>query len=374
MTSPPWRVWVLDDSPLEARRAFAALEGRCEVTAFSDGNALLERLQMDAERPELLILDFMMPSLSGLDVCRFVRKAHDGVSLPVLMLTSTAEEETLLECFRAGANDFVTKPFRPAELLARVEMLASLSRAAVAARNRDAAAVAVLVSEARFATEQAHAEIVQKDRYIGILGHDLRNPLSAILVAAQLVERRGGESVRHAHRIQRSAARMALMIRDILDFARGKLAEGIPITRAPANLATICADVVDELTAANPECQLRLETEGDLTGIWDADRLQQAVSNLVGNAIEHGESAVDIRAVSNGDSVTVSVHNRGETIPPAEIAVLFEPFRKRDRSRAGLGLGLYIVREIVAAHGGTVSVSSEPEAGTTFTVALPRRS
>jgi signal transduction histidine kinase len=371
MTTSPWRVWLLEDSALEAGVATEALKSRCELTVFSDGGALLERLAMGGE-PELLVLDYVLPGLSGIEVCRFVRQTRDRITLPILMLTGNTSEGVLIECLASGANDFVTKPFRAPELLARVETLGGVSRQAALSRQREAARTAALLRDAEDATNKVHAKLAEQDRYIGILGHDLRNPLSAIVVAAAMLERKPDSVAQRAGRIQRSAARMAVMINDVLDFARGRLDHGVPISPRAADMRAICADIVDELGVANPGREIGLEVTGDVSGIWDPDRLQQAISNLVGNALEHSDSVVTIRVIASGKEVAVSVHNMGPAIPADELPRLFEAFRKREKRVTGLGLGLYIVKEIANAHGGTVRVESTDAGGTTFGIVVPR--
>lgn len=360
------KVWLLEDSPLEARLAADALEDKCDLELFTEGTAVVERLMV--ARPDVMVLDWVVPGLSGLEVCRFVRQHHDRLQLPILMLTADARESALVESFEAGASDFVTKPYRPSELAARVEILAGVSRLAIAAEDRHNEEAALLARDAA----SAESAVLRKDKYIGILGHDLRNPLNAIVVAAKLLGARPADAGRHAERIHRSAGRMALMIRDLLDFARGRFTSGVPIVRVPADLHKICSDVIDELGLVNPERELHLVASGDSTGAWDADRLTQAISNLVGNAIEHGRSIVKLTIVGHPSEVAVTVHNSGPQIPPSEVPDLFEPFRTRDRSGAGLGLGLYIVREIARAHGGDVTVESTSGAGTSFTLTIPR--
>lgn len=366
-----WRVWVLEDSATEARLAAIALDSSCKLTFFTEGAALLEHLA-SGEEPELLILDYVLPDMSGLEVCRFVRRAQDRVSLPILMLTGSGDEQTLLDCFRAGANDFVNKPFRPAELSARVENLSQMSRAALASRMSEREQAEVALATAHDATREAHAHISQKDRYIGILGHDLRNPLSAIITAAKLMEMKPESASRNAPRIQRSAQRMVVMIRDILDFARGKLTQGIPIVVSLTSLGQICADVANELTVSNPGREIQLDISNEVEGVWDADRLQQAISNLVGNAIEHSEGLVTLRVAATEEDVVITVHNHGAAILVEDLPTLFEPFRKRDASSGGLGLGLFIVKEIAKAHGGAATVQSTAEEGTTFRMTFPR--
>jgi signal transduction histidine kinase len=137
-------------------------------------------------------------------------------------------------------------------------------------------------------------------------------------------------------------------------------------------MRAICADIVDELGEAHPGRQITFEVTGDVTGRWDPDRLQQAISNLVGNALEHSSSVVTIRVVGSEARVAVEVHNTGAAIPAGELPLLFEAFRKRNQHGTGVGLGLYIVKEIARAHGGTATVDSTDAGGTTFALVVPK--
>jgi signal transduction histidine kinase len=217
-----------------------------------------------------------------------------------------------------------------------------------------------------------------RDQFIGILSHDLRTPLGAVTAGAALLalpednpERRG----RVAARILTSAHRMERMISDLLDLASAKLGGTIPLRRRPTNLQQVCEDAVTEIRAGHPDAVVRLQASGDLQGNWDADRLEQVVSNLVGNAIQYGSGTpISLTAQPDGDVVTLAVHNGGARIPPEVLPFIFEPLARGRAEGApqGIGLGLFIARAIVSAHGGHIQVSSSGDAGTTFTVALPR--
>jgi signal transduction histidine kinase len=231
---------------------------------------------------------------------------------------------------------------------------------------------------------------VFREQFISVLAHDLRNPLQAIRSSADLLLRQESlhpGQVKGLVRINQSAERMARMISDVLDFARGRFAGGIQVERQRNDLFALCRDAVDELHVVNPARELKFEASGDGWGDWDPGRMAQAVSNLVGNALEHGaaDSAVVLRIRGEHDQVLLEVHNRGEPIPQAILPRMFEPFRgttssdRRDEPRPasrggknGLGLGLWIVAQIVEGHGGTIAVRSSASEGTTFTVRLPR--
>ncbi len=237
--------------------------------------------------------------------------------------------------------------------------------------------------QAEQALEQA---LSFREQLLAVLGHDLRNPLSAISASATMLSRakdldeRGRKAV---ERIRRSGARMARMIDDILDFARSRLGGGIPVTRQRMNMAEVCRTALEELQVTFPERQLLFEAHGDTWGEWDPDRVAQVLSNLVFNAIQHGceESPIRTTLRDDGDSVLLEVHNEGEPIPEELIPRLFDPFKRRPEDQRphegksgtrSLGLGLHIVRQIALAHGGDVEVRSSSTKGTRFVVRWPR--
>jgi signal transduction histidine kinase len=238
--------------------------------------------------------------------------------------------------------------------------------------------VAIADAVGRFTAERRRSDQEQsaesRERIIGVLAHDLRSPLSTISMAAERLQRSPAldPSLRASvERMMRGARSMEAMIRDLADFSRGRFAGGIPITPARVALGAVVRGVADDLQAAHPGRTIHRELSGDLTGTWDGERLRQALTNLVTNALVHGTGDVTVEAIGRDDALTLRVHNPGDPISPEAQARLFEPFHKSQRS-TGLGLGLYIVREIVHAHGGTVDVTSD-QAGTTFTVTIPRR-
>ncbi|HVV84171.1 MAG TPA: GAF domain-containing protein [Kofleriaceae bacterium] len=235
---------------------------------------------------------------------------------------------------------------------------------------------------ARFtAIARLEETIHYNELFAGVLAHDLRNPLGAIMTAAQTLLLRDGDgerNVRPLGRILTSGQRMTRMIDQLLDFTRARVGGGIDIQPRPANLADLCGQAITELEAANPDWRIERGVLGDQDGTWDPDRLLQILSNLIGNAGQHGDVDAGILILLDGRdpaAVTMTVHNRG-AIPAALLPSLFDPFRgtrhRRDQSR-GLGLGLFIVRELVRAHGGKVQVASTEAKGTTFTIVLPRR-
>jgi PAS domain S-box-containing protein len=213
---------------------------------------------------------------------------------------------------------------------------------------------------------------------LAIVSHDIRNPLANIDTAARLLANRAGDenSVRDfAERITRSAGRITHMVADLLDLSRERHGAGIPIQPAPASLDEIVRQVADEIATASGR-PIAIEGDPAASGTWDAHRVQQAVSNLLGNASQHSPpgSSISARVGVEGDRAVLDVHNDG-AIPPERLPTIFDPFGAGAGSRArkqGLGLGLFIARAIARAHGGTVQVDSTPERGTTFRLVLPR--
>ena len=216
-----------------------------------------------------------------------------------------------------------------------------------------------------------------QDQFMGILGHDLQNPLTAILMTISQLER----ALPQAHseslkRIRMSASRMSRMIDQLLDLTRARVGEGLRVEPRPAtNLSQVVTGAVDELRTAHPQARVRVQADAEVRGAWDPDRLGQVVSNLVANAILYGDGAVDVRVRSADASAILEVHNGGVPIPADLLPRIFEPFRRarhdNEPASRGLGLGLYIAEQIVAAHGGNIDVRSAEVQGTTFTIALP---
>lgn len=211
--------------------------------------------------------------------------------------------------------------------------------------------------------------------FLATLGHDLRNPLNTIVVSLAHLQKRLPEALRDtATRMKTSADRMTRMIEQLLDFTRARMGGGIPLAPQPDDLREICAAVVDEMQVQNSN-RTRLTARGEFRGQWDADRVAQVLGNLLGNAFDHGspDCPVEVDLVRDEGWARIAVRNQGRTIPEQALAEIFEPFRRvgdpSPRGR-GVGLGLFITREIVGAHGGTIDVTSE-DGKTTFTVSLP---
>jgi len=247
-------------------------------------------------------------------------------------------------------------------------------------RARSLSEQAVIAAEAARATQRAASEF--QERFVAVLGHDLRNPLGAIAMAAGVLKQQAVLSsnpvtARIVGRIDSSATRMSRMIEQILDLSRSRVGGGIEVSPAVMDLRATLAAVVDELHTAHPSRTIELRCAA-IVGTWDRDRLEQVFSNLVGNAIHHGaaDAPIAIAVHASDAGIQVEVHNEGPAIPEDVRETLFDPFRRgaddrRSTKSAGLGLGLYIARELVTAHGGRLEVRSTATEGTTFSVWLP---
>jgi signal transduction histidine kinase len=222
-----------------------------------------------------------------------------------------------------------------------------------------------------------------RDRFLAILGHDLVNPLGAIMASSRFIIDAGElrePTLTLVTRIDSSATRMNRLVGDLLDYTRTRFGDGIPIVRVETDARKLINDVVSETRAAHPDRVINTELTGDLTGRWDQERLAQMLSNLIGNAVHHGTVGSPIRVWANGttEEIEIAIHNNGEIIEKTEVRALFDAMKAPSpggaRSGRHLGLGLYIVDKIVRAHHGTIEVDSAHKRGTTFTVRLPRRS
>ena len=231
-------------------------------------------------------------------------------------------------------------------------------------------------------TRYTHEIGQSKELFLAVLGHDLRSPLGAIITSSRFIldtQNVGEPALTLVTRISSSARRMNQLVADLLELTRTGFGESMPIARVETDIGTIVRDVVDEVGASHPGSVLEIEATGELAGQWDDARLTQALTNLVGNAVQHGTPGAPVRILARGhaEEVEISIHNSGRPIPPNEIDGLFQAMKpaatddRRDR-RHHLGLGLYIVDQIISAHGGSIDVESTESNGTTFTVHVPR--
>jgi len=242
--------------------------------------------------------------------------------------------------------------------------------------------------------DQALAESVERfsanlaasrDMFLGVLGHDLRSPLSAIAASNRILSENALDPAareRATARVGRSVKAMNRLITDLLDYTRSRLGAGIPIERKRCNVALLCREAIDGMQASYPAYKFTLDASGNLEAEIDAAKLEQALVNLLANAVQHGDASgpVALRAVDAGDAIVLTVANRGPPIPADALRSVFEPLMQAgtgsqepdERSQTSMGLGLFIVREIVNGHLGAITVESSLEKGTVFSIKLPR--
>jgi len=313
----------------------------------------------------LAFLDVQMPEMDGFELAELMRGSDRTRHVPIIFVTAGVRDQyRLFKGYDTGAVDFLYKPIDPHILKSKADVFFQLYRQ----KQQLARQLEDLTETLRL-----------NELFTAVLGHDLRSPLSAILNSANLLERISKEDVvkQAATRMVSSGRRMSRMIDDMLDLTRARLGGGIPLRRQETDFSQLVQRVIQEHQVSFPDGHFETHQEGDVSGYWDADRLAQVTSNLIGNALEHGEKADPIEVRLNGthaDLVTLTVTNTG-LIPEDVLPHLFDPFRGSQRHLGrsdGLGLGLYIVQQIVLVHGGRVDVKSG-HGRTSFVVQIPRR-
>jgi signal transduction histidine kinase len=365
---------VVDDSPLEADVVSRLLARQHDVKTFSDAPSVLEMLAT-GRRPDVLVMDWHMPEMSGLELCHFLRQRYDAASFPILILTATGGPEDIVDGLRAGANDFVVKAADSEELRARVHTLVR-----VRALHERVTRAELAAQQARQAAEEANQA---KDAFMATVSHELRTPLNSILGWAHLLKANAPDEAtlhRGLETIERNAKIQVQLIDDILDTARvmsGKL----QVDLDPVDFLEVVRAAVESHKPAADSKRLRVELSlrASATVVnGDSDRLQQAVSNLLSNATKFTPAGGHIRVelTSSPSEIELVVTDSGKGIAADFLPHVFDRFRQQDsaatRRFAGLGLGLALVRQLIAAHGGVVTAESEGEGkGATFRIRLP---
>jgi two-component system sensor histidine kinase/response regulator len=357
------KLLVVDDREenLLALEALLRREDVTVLTARSGQEALELLLTHDVA---LALLDVQMPEMDGFELAELMRGSGRTQSVPIIFVTAgSRDSQRVFRGYDAGAVDFLYKPIEPHILRNKVETFVQLDR-----QRRQLADQLERLSETLRLNEM----------FTAVLGHDLRNPLHAISTMSSVLRASSDPHVRDSsQRLATIAMRMSRMIDDMLDLARARLGGGIPIHVQEVELSELIARTVEEVELAHNGCVIAVDAQGDLQGTWDSDRLVQMISNLLGNALQHGTPNTPIILDADGREphrVSISITSEG-AIPDAFIPQLFDPFRSGSapgRRSQGLGLGLFIVQQIATAHGGTVDVRSSEADGTTFTVVLPR--
>ena len=371
------RVLLVDDVPsnLTALQAIIEPLGTEVVLAHSGDEALKHLMHGDFA---LIVMDVQMPGLDGLETAALIRARERTRHIPIIFVTALSREAAhVMKGYEQGAVDYLLKPVDPDILRSKVQVFVDLYQRGELLKRQ-----AVELAERRRHEAELLRAAELEQQLVAIVGHDIRNPLSAILTTAKVqLSQPSLSPAQHKafERVQRGGERIEQIVSLLLDFTRARIGGGLPVVRSEGDLRDLVQRVVDEFHAAHPTRTLLAELpERPLRGAWDFDRLAQVLANLVDNALkyspEHGTVRVRLQHGAS-DVALLEVHNTGSPLPPALLPQLFEPFRLGEQSDAtvkqSLGLGLYIAKEIVRAHAGSVSVHSGAQEGTTFRVCLP---
>jgi signal transduction histidine kinase len=355
------KVLIVDDHPSNLL-ALEAVLARLQVTivrAHSGSDALEQAARHDFA---VILLDLRMPGLDGVETARMIRARQPDRQPPVIILTSHLPElDEIRRAYANGVVDFLQKPYAPVVLVAKVSVFVELFTQREKLRRYEEA------TRKRF-----------EQQLVAIVSHDLRNPLNVIRITAEVSLRRSelGESNRRAFAmVSRAAQRATRLVHDLLDFTHVLHGNVLPVRRQSFCLFELAQQLLDEFRVAHPAREIILEHTGSTDGFWDRDRIAQVISNLVGNASTYGNAApLTVRVVGDDSHVHLQVHNWGAPIDAGVLPHLFEPWKRGSDKRepGSIGLGLFIVHEVVRAHGGSIAARSSPDEGTTFAVSIPR--
>ena len=356
MTDPQtFTVLVVDDNATNRALAKETLEDEGYRIVLASGG--VEALTaFEASAPDCVVLDIRMPDMDGFAVCEKLRKTPGGETVPILFLTALRDVETFEHALRAGGDDFVTKPVRPAELVVRVQTALKLRRLGEELREH----YAVL----RLQRDDLMRLQLQKERLTAFVVHDLKNPVNAMDLHAQFLQRERGlsdEARQSVLQIRTEARQLSQMILDLLDISKADKGKLTP-RRVRIDLASLVSDVLGELQASAARRKVVLEPRVQARSVVaDEDLLRRMLANLVDNAVRHAphESTVTVSVLAASAAVEIRVADRGAGIPADKRESIFDPFvqleaQESPAPRGGRGLGLTFCRLAAEAHGGRI--------------------
>lgn len=366
-------ILLVDD---EAAHRYA-LRRRLELAGFAvieapDGTEALRQAGAGGEPGDAgdavidaIILDVMLPDISGFEVCRQLRASASTASVPIIHVSGIhVADRDLVHGLESGADAYLTRPVEEDVLIANLHALL---------RRRDVLrGLSDELDQKRLDEERA------RDLFLAILGHDLRNPLDAISMSSQLLAKAPPSvdlTQKLTSRITAASRRMTHMLDDIQDYARSRLGADLLLRRTPQRLGALASAAIDEARGANPGLVIELVRQSPEDGLWDGERLSRVIANLLRNAVQHGAEGrpIVVRTGGHADLRTLSVRNEGRAIPDEVRRSLFEPMVQRTTdapAASNMGLGLFVCRTLVEAHGGRIAVETG-EAGTEFRITLP---
>jgi signal transduction histidine kinase len=367
------KVLLVDDQPNNLKVLRQALEpAGYNILVAADGQRALDLAQR--ARPDLILLDVTMPGMDGFETCRRLKEIEATAAVPVLFITARTETEDVVQGFEAGGADYIAKPFRSEEVLARVAAHVRLQQLTtrVQAQNRE--------------LEAANREIREADRrkseYLARMSHDLRTPMNAIIGYTRILLRRArGELAERQYRnlenIRHCADHLLALLSDIIDLAKIE-AGRMDLHPAEVDLPQLvqgCLAAVGPLVL--PGVELRAEVAAGASLHTDEDRLRRVLINLLGNAVKYTEAGhITVALATVAQEVELSVADTGAGIPAADLPYIFDEFRQVEGQEGikpeGSGLGLAIARKSVDLLGGTIGVESREGEGTRFWVRLPQ--
>jgi two-component system sensor histidine kinase/response regulator len=358
------KVLTVDDNA-ELLAALADFIERPDLEVIRAGSGAEALEHLSNHDVSLALVDVQMPGMDGFELAEAMRADPLRAHIPIIFLTAGTHDQTrMFRGYDSGAVDFLYKPVEERVLRGKVDVFVQL--------HRQRALVAEQV-------EVLQQTIRLNEALVAIMGHDLRGPLGTVLRGLDAFfekpDTKRTEQV--ASDLRSTIQRMTRMLDQLLDFARSRSGR-IELRPVSTNIAGLVGRILREADEARTTVDFQLETFGDTSGTWDPDRLMQAIANLIENARRHRDEGTLVRVHVDGrdaERVVVRVQNAG-TIPPELLAHVFEPFRpsfkRADGASSGLGLGLYVVKQMVEAHGGSVSLRSTPDEGTQFDIAIPR--
>jgi sigma-B regulation protein RsbU (phosphoserine phosphatase) len=360
-------ILLVEDNPGDARLIREELRDPSVAHQITHYETLADALEHVSRSPpddiDVVLLDLSLPDVQGIDS---VMRMHAAApQMPIVVLTGLDDEGVAFRAVEEGVQDYLVKGRVNGSVLVRALRYAIERKRAEESAHRE---------------NEARRTAKFRETFMAVLGHDLRNPLQSIVLGSALLGQAEDLPARHQRTVKRianSAARMGRMIDDLLDFTRTRLGAGFVLDKVACDAQEICQQVIEELEVTVPGRTIELSVNGGTAGQWDRDRIAQMCSNLIANALTYSPAGTQVRVTLReiDKHVELDVHNVGAPIPADMIPHLFEPFYRAgaaERADKGLGLGLYITRQIAQAHGGTIAVRSTAEEGTTFTVRLRR--
>lgn len=360
------RILMVDDDRMNIRILRSILQGEgYEMFDAESGEQALELYEQN--HPDLVLLDVMLPGINGFDTCRELHRRHRGNTAPVIFITAKSQSDDVVEGFSAGGVDYLPKPFRPKEALARIR---------THLHNR------LLAAEQKNLVDQLQQANAAKNRFLGMAAHDLRNPLASIRGLAEFLRdpsmgALSADQLDMVNTIHEASQSMLTMVNELLDVATIESGE-LKLDREPVRLDALIEKSVflNGMEAATKRTQILLEEKSEVTLSLDRTKMKQVVDNLLSNAIKYSPpgSTVRVALTTVDGKVAITVRDEGPGIPEGERDRLFKDFGRLSVKPTGgeksTGLGLAICRKIVEAHDGTISAQNLPGRGCEFKVQL----